>query len=96
MFSITTTRLAGVVATCALVVAPQALAKPLAHSAKADAKRVHRVPLDDPAVSTAGSTAKLSALPTAFVGGCRNGTIGDCTKGGDNNNYDYYGDPCTT
>jgi len=35
MFSIPTTRLAGVVAVCALVVAPQALAKPLAHGAKA-------------------------------------------------------------
>jgi hypothetical protein len=28
--------------------------------------------------------------------GCANGTIGDRTMGGDNNNYDYYGDPCTT
>lgn len=60
MFSIPTTRLAGVVAVCALVVAPQALAKPLAHGAKAAPQRVHRVTPDDPAATT-------STMPTVLA-----------------------------
>ena len=57
MFCITTPRLAGVVAACALVVVPQALATPLVHSTKAGATRVHRFPPDDPAPTPATVTS---------------------------------------
>jgi hypothetical protein len=88
MFSITSTRIAGLTAVvCALAVAPQALATPSAHGKKA----AHKV------VATAKTGGTLRAgLTTAYVAGCANGTIPDRTMGGDNNNYDYYGDPCTS
>ena len=36
-----------------------------------------------------------TGLYTAYVQGCQNGTLPDRTMGGDNNNYEYYGDVCT-
>ena len=36
-----------------------------------------------------------SNLSTAYAQGCQNGTVPDRTMGGDNNNYEYYGDVCT-
>jgi hypothetical protein len=93
MFRTTTTRLTAVAAVAsALIVAPQALATTNAHGAKATAKRVHRVTPDDQGVAS----GKLSALSTVVADACRAGLIGDRTMGGGNNNYDYYGDPCTT
>ena len=35
-------------------------------------------------------------LSNAYTRGCQNGTVSDRTMGGDNNNYEYYGDVCTT
>ena len=89
MFTITSTRIAGLIAVvCAVAVAPQALASPSAHSKRS----THRVAVVA-AVKTTG--ALRPGLNAAYVTGCANGTIGDRTMGGDNNNYDYYGDPCT-
>ena len=34
-------------------------------------------------------------LSNAYTRGCQNGTVSDRTMGGDNNNYEYYGDVCT-
>ena len=34
-------------------------------------------------------------LSNAYTRGCQNGTVSDRTTGGDNNNYEYYGDVCT-
>ena len=34
-------------------------------------------------------------LSNAYRQGCQNGTVSDRTMGGDNNNYEYYGDVCT-
>jgi hypothetical protein len=36
-----------------------------------------------------------AGLSNAYTQGCLNGTVSDRTMGGDNNNYEYYGDICT-
>jgi hypothetical protein len=88
MFTVTSTRIVGLIAVvCAVVVAPQALATPSTHSKKATHKVVA-------SAKTAGTLR--TGLTTAYITGCANGLIGDRTMGGDNNNYDYYGDPCTS
>jgi hypothetical protein len=90
MFTITSTRIAGLAAVvCAVVVAPQALAAPSTHSKKATSRTTV-------VASTTSAGTLRAGLNTAYVAGCANGTIGDRTMGGDNNNYDYYGDPCTS
>ena len=46
--------------------------------------------------ATPSSNDKLRAdLSNAYTRGCQNGTVSDRTMGGDNNNYEYYGDVCT-
>ena len=47
--------------------------------------------------ATPSSNDNLRAdLSNAYTRGCQNGTVSDRTMGGDNNNYEYYGDVCTT
>jgi hypothetical protein len=43
------------------------------------------------AAATAASTAN-----SIYAAGCANGTIPDNTTGSDNNNYEYYGSPCSS
>ena len=72
------------------VAAPQALAKPAAKSGKAKVVKVQSVK------KVAASSSILPAnLSTLYAQGCQNGTVPDRTMGGDNNNYEYYGDVCT-
>ena len=94
MFKLTTITRAGVVAVvCVAVAAPQALAKSPVKGAKAKAAKVQSV---KQSASSGGESAVLrAALSTAYAQGCLNGTLPDRTMGGDNNNYEYYGDVCT-
>ena len=46
--------------------------------------------------TTTTKLAGVAVVVCAFVVGCKSGLIGDRAMGGDNNNYDYYGDPCTS
>jgi hypothetical protein len=96
MFGITTSRIAALVAVgCALVVAPQALAKPGVHVGKATVKSVHRFVPDEPGKGGPISVT-TSRLSSAYIDWCKQGLIGDRTMGAGSNSYDYFGDPCTT
>jgi hypothetical protein len=44
---------------------------------------------------SSGNDNLRAGLSNAYTRGCQNGTISDRTMGGDNNNYEYYGDVCT-
>lgn len=91
MFSITTiTRVGLVAAVCVAVAAPQALAKSPIKGGKAKVVKVQSV--KKASSDSAGLRADLS---TSYAQGCQNGTVSDRTMGGDNNNYEYYGDVCT-
>jgi hypothetical protein len=50
---------------------------------------------DPPRTFPGPSSAIVSALSNIYVIGCKNGTIPG-TTGGDNNNYEYYGNPCNS
>jgi len=95
MFRISAITRAGLVAVaCVAVAAPSALAKPPAKGGKAKVARVQSV---KKAASSSNDNVVLRAgLSTAYAQGCQNGTVSDRTMGGDNNNYEYYGDVCTT
>ena len=94
MFRITAITRAGLVAVaCVAVAAPQALAKSPAKGGKAKVARVQSV---KKAASSSNDSIVLRAnLSTAYAQGCQNGTLPDRTMGGDNMNYEYYGDVCT-
>ena len=47
------------------------------------------------AASNSDSLVLRAGLSTAYAQACQNGTLPDRTMGGDNNNYEYYGDVCT-
>jgi len=66
-----------------LVVLAAALLAPLA-----SAKRY-----DPPGTFPAQSSALTASTSAVYAIGCKNGTIPG-TTGGDNMNYDYYGNPC--
>ena len=93
MFRITAITRAGLVAVaCVAVAAPQALAKSPAKGGKAKVARVQSV---KKAASSSNDSIVLRAnLSTAYAQGCQNGTLPDRTMGGDNMNYEYYGDVC--
>jgi len=94
MIRITAITRAGLVAVaCVAVAAPQALAKSPAKGGKAKVVRVQSV--KKAASSSNDSIVLRTNLSTAYVQGCENGTLPDRTMGGDNMNYDYYGDMCT-
>ena len=95
MFRISAITRAGLVAVaCVAVAAPSALAKPPVKGGKAKVARVQSV---KKAASSSNDNVVLRAgLSTAYAQGCQNGTVSDRTMGGDNNNYEYYGDVCTT
>ena len=40
--------------------------------------------------------AGVLATNSLYAAGCKNGTISDRVAGRDNNNYEYYGTPCST
>jgi hypothetical protein len=110
MFTTIRSKLAALaVVACVGIVAPQAVAKPVAHSGKT--RRIHATqPVSSkasptlkvdvnaiaaqPVPSTASPTLKVG-LNAIYVNGCLSGTIADRTMGGGNNDYDYYGDTCT-
>ena len=46
--------------------------------------------------TTSNNDNVRAGLSNAYRQGCQNGTVSDRTMGGDNNNYEYYGDVCTT
>lgn len=76
---------------CVAVAAPSALAKPPVKGGKAKVVKVQSVKK-----AAASSNDNLRAgLSNAYTQGCQNGTVSDHTMGGDNNNYEYYGDVCT-
>ena len=88
------TRAGLVTVACVAVAAPSALAKPPVKGGKAKVAKVHSVKR---AASSSNDNVVLRAgLSTAYAQGCQNGTVSDRTMGGDNNNYEYYGDVCTT
>lgn len=94
MFRITAITRVGLVAVaCAAVAAPQALAKPPVKGGKAKVMRVQSVKKS--ASSSNDNVGLRVGLSTAYAQGCQNGTLPDRTMGGDNNNYEYYGDVCT-
>ena len=78
---------------CVAVAAPSALAKPPVKGGKAKVVKVQSV--KKTASSTNDSVGLRAGLSTAYAEGCQNGTLPDRTMGGDNNNYEYYGDVCT-
>ena len=94
MFRITAITRVGLVAVvCVAVAAPQALAKSAAKGGKA---KVVKVQSAKKAASSSNDRLVLRAdLSTAFAQSCQNGTVPDRTMGGDNNNYEYYGDVCS-
>jgi len=94
MFRITAITRVGLVAVvCVAVAAPQALAKSPGKGGKAKVVKVQNV---KKAVSSSNDSIVLRTnLSTAYVQGCQNGTLPDRTMGGDNMNYEYYGDVCT-
>lgn len=92
MFTISRSKLAGLAAVaCVAIVTPQALAMPVGHSGKT----IRRVHATQPASSQPSTPTLKVGLNAIYVNGCVSGTIADRTMGGDNNNYDYYGDTCT-
>ena len=93
MFRITTITRVGLVAVvCVAVAAPQALAKP---PVKGKAKVVKVQSVKKTESSSNDNVTLRTGLSTAYAQGCQNGTLPDRTMGGDNNNYEYYGDVCT-
>lgn len=94
MFRITAITRVGLIAVaCVAVAAPQALAKSAAKGGKAKVVKVQSV--KKVASSSSDSVVLRANLSTAYAPGCQNGTVPDRTMGGDNNNYEYYGDVCT-
>jgi len=94
MFRITAITRVGLIAVvCVAVAAPQALAKSSAKGGKAKVAKVQSV--KKVASSSPDSVVLRAGLSTAYAQGCQNGTLPDRTMGGDNNNYEYYGDVCT-
>ena len=94
MFRITASTRAGLIAVvCVAVAAPQAFAKPPVKGGKAKVVKVQSV--KKVAASSDDSTVLRAALSTAYVKGCENGTLPDRMMGGDNNNYEYFGDVCS-
>ena len=94
MFRITAITRVGLLAVaCVAVAAPPALAKSPVKGGKAKVAKVQSV---KKAVSSSSDSVVFRAnLSTAYAQGCQNGTVPDRTTGGDNNNYEYYGDVCT-
>ena len=93
MSRITTIARVGLVAVvCVAVAAPQALAKSSARGGKAKVVKVQSV--KKAAASNSDSLVLRAGLSTAYTQACQNGTLPDRTMGGDNNNYEYYGDVC--
>ena len=94
MFRITAITRVGLVAVvCVAVAAPQALAKPPVKGGKA---KVAKVQSAKKVASSSNDRLVLRAdLSTAYAKGCQNGILSDRMMGGDNNNYEYYGDVCT-
>ena len=67
--------------------------KPPGKGGKAKVVKVQSV---KKAASSSNDNVSLRAgLSTAYAQGCQNGTLSDRTMGGDNNNYEYYGDVCS-
>ena len=94
MFRITAITRVGLIAVaCVAVAAPQALAKSAAKGGKAKVMKVQTVKKVES--SSSDSIVLRASLSTAYAQGCQNGTVPDRTMGGDNNNYEYYGDVCT-
>ena len=94
MFRITAITRVGLVAVvCVAVAAPQALAK---SAAKGGKSKVVKVQSAKKVASSSNDRLVLRAdLSTAFAKGCQDGIVPDRTMGGDNNNYEYYGDVCS-
>ena len=69
----------------ALMVLAAALSAPVASAMR----------FDPPGAFSNQQSAVASVANAVYVIGCKNGTIPGAT-GGDNNNYDYYGDPCNS
>ena len=93
------TRVGLVVVACAAVAAPSALAKPPVKSLYGYAMsytptKAAKVQSVKKAASSSNDNLRTD-LSNAYTRGCQNGTVSDRTMGGDNNNYEYYGDICT-
>ena len=104
MFRISAITRVGLVAVaCAAVAAPSALAKPPVKTlygyamsytpTKATPKKAAKA--QSVKAPSSGNDNLRAGLSNAYTRGCQNGTISDRTMGGDNNNYEYYGDVCT-
>jgi len=92
MFRITAiTRVCLVAVACVAVAAPSALARPPVKGGKAKVVKAQSVKK----AASSSSDNLRAGLSTAYIQGCQNGTLSDRTMGGDNNNYEYYGDVCT-
>jgi len=61
---------------------------------KATSKKAAKVQSVKKAASSSNDNLR-AGLSNAYTQGCQNGTVSDRTMGGDNNNYEYYGDVCT-
>ena len=61
---------------------------------KATSKKAAKVQSVKKAASSSNDNLR-AGLSNAYTRGCQNGTVSDRTMGGDNNNYEYYGDICT-
>ena len=61
---------------------------------KATPKKAAKVQSVKKAASSSNDNLR-AGLSNAYTQGCQNGTVSDRTMGGDNNNYEYYGDVCT-
>jgi hypothetical protein len=61
---------------------------------KATTKKAAKVQSVKKAASSSNDNLR-AGLSNAYTQGCQNGTVSDRTMGGDNNNYEYYGDVCT-
>ena len=87
------TRVGVIAVVCVAVAAPQALAKSAAKGGKAKVVKVQSVKK-----VASGNSDRLGLranLSSAYAQGCENGTVPDRTMGGDNMNYEYFGDVCT-
>jgi len=62
---------------------------------KATPKKTAKAQSVKKAASSSNDNLRVD-LSNAYTRGCQNGTVSDRTMGGDNNNYEYYGDVCTT
>lgn len=93
MFRTRATRVGVIAVVCVAVAAPQALAKSAAKGGKAKVVKVQSVKK-----VASGNSDRLGLranLSSAYAQGCENGTVPDRTMGGDNMNYEYFGDVCT-